>query len=87
MKRIALALSLLATSISATASQQEGKISQLSIKANGFTYFYMTGGTRTEKPACATMPYFVIKDENSVAGQAQYSALLGAYTAKKQLEL
>ena len=75
---------LLAVSSYAYAGDQVGKVTKISVRqSDGLHYFYMSGSTRN-RPACADgFDYWMIKDENSVAGKSQLSMLLTAYVSGK----
>ncbi|GAA6136957.1 hypothetical protein NBRC116583_07040 [Arenicella sp. 4NH20-0111] len=64
----------------AFAGTQEGKVTQLEVRAtDGLHYFYLSGAA-TGRPSCAqNQSYWMIADESSVAGQSQYALLLAAY--------
>jgi len=68
------------------ASTQEGQVTQLMVRqSDGLHYFFMTG-TRSTRPACAqNHTYWMIADENSVAGQAQYAMLLSALVSGRTI--
>ena len=71
----------------ASAGQVTGTVKEIIVRAeDGLHYFYMNG-TATDKPACATNSYWMIKDENSAAGKAQFSMLLTAYVTGKIIKV
>lgn len=76
------------TSLACHAGNQEGKISRLYARAGDNLHLVeLTGGTKTNSPACATNGYWLIKDENSTAGKSQFSQLLAAQLAGKTVAI
>lgn len=71
----------------AIAGNQTGKITMLYARAGDNLHLVMLSGPKTNLPACATAGYWLIKDENSVAGKSQFSQLLAAQMAGKTVEL
>lgn len=63
------------------AGNQTGKITMLYARAGDNLHLVMLSGPKTNLPACATAGYWLIKDENSVAGRSQFSQLLAAQMA------
>ena len=77
--KIVLGIILLALTPLGFASQQEGTIVNVLIRASdGLTYVTMTGNRTGVRPGCATHGYWIIKQEDSEVGKRQYSALLAA---------
>ena len=71
-------------SFSVNASTQTGKVTKIYVRASdGLTYFVLDSAAPSDKPACATKAYWMIKDENSEAGKKQYSMLLAARSSGK----
>lgn len=68
------------------ASSQRGLIKKIIVKQDGLHYLYLFG-TRGKKPSCATGDYWMIGDENSVAGKTQMSIILLAYASNKQIHV
>ena len=67
------------------AGSQGGKITQLIARSDNLHYFFLEG-TPTNRPDCAlSQNYWMIKDENSVAGKTQISMLLTAYASGKAI--
>ncbi len=86
MRKISIStLLLLLTSIISFFSQQAfasdaiGKVDWIITRNDGFTAVWLKNVTSIgTKPACATIAYWIIKDENSEAGKKQYAMLLSA---------
>ena len=74
---IAAALALV-TTVSAHAGGQTGRIKTLTIRASDGLVYFVLDGTRSERAACGTGDYWIIKDENSAAGKRQLAVLLAA---------
>ena len=71
----------------AHASEQAGRVTSVSVRASdGLILFYLDG-TRTAKPACATLNYWMIKAENSEAGKRQFAALITARETGRQIKI
>lgn len=71
----------------AIAGSQIGKVSYILVRASdGLIYFMMTG-TPENRPPCATINYWMIKDENSNAGKQQLSLLLSAQAAGRTIRV
>ncbi|PHR54836.1 MAG: hypothetical protein COA47_14825 [Robiginitomaculum sp.] len=68
------------------AGEVTGPISQIITRIDGLHYFYITG-TASSKPGCATSLYWMIKDENSVAGKSQFSQILTAYATGRTVKI
>lgn len=75
---LALSLALTGTAI---ASDQAGKVTNVSIRASDGIMMANLDGVRSAAPACATRTYWAIKDESSSAGKSQFAALLAARIA------
>ncbi|OCH49257.1 hypothetical protein [Vibrio cyclitrophicus] len=86
-KNIALVLSIMSSTVNA--GSQTGKISTLYARASDNLHLVsLTGGTaKIDSPACATRDYWLIRDENSVAGKSQFSQLLAAKMAGKTVTI
>jgi hypothetical protein len=81
-------LFLLCLPLTSWAGTQSGKVDYLIVRASdGLVYFTLKGGSLNNSPSCATNSYWMIKDENSVAGQQQYSMLLAAHAAQKTVNV
>lgn len=79
----ALCLSLAGASQAGT---QTGVIENIYVRASdGLVYFVLKGSAKTGSPACATIGYWMLKDENSAAGKRQYALLLAAQLAGKTI--
>jgi hypothetical protein len=83
-------LVLICVSVHATAAgQQTGMADTLYARASdGLHLVILKNGTeKTNSPSCATKDYWLIKDENSVAGKSQFSQLLAAKMAGKTVRI
>jgi len=85
IRTLALVFTLLAGT-SVLASTHTGKIKKLYVRASdGLVYFNLDTSAPNDKPACATKSYWMIKDENSEAGKKQYSMILAAHAAGREI--
>lgn len=68
------------------AGTQTGTIEALYVRASdGLVYFVLKGSAKTSSPACATMHYWMLRDENSASGKRQYAQLLAAQLTGKTI--
>lgn len=72
--------------LNAVAGSQTGKVKTLLVRDDGLHYFVIEG-TPSAKPACARNTYWMIRDENSVAGKSQLSLLLTAQASGKPVQI
>jgi hypothetical protein len=73
-------------SASASAGSQVGAVSSVIVRASdGLTYFTIAGPAKSNSPTCATIGYWMIKDENSEVGKKQYAMLLTALASGREL--
>lgn len=69
----------------AAAGTQTGQVTKLQTRASdNLVYFYLTG-TPSDRPACATYPYWMIKDETSDTGKRQFAMLMAAYVSGRSV--
>lgn len=69
------------------ASSQTAIIKHIIVRhSDGLQYIYLHG-TRDNKPSCARGEYWMIGDENSVAGKTQMSIILLAYASNKKVKI
>jgi hypothetical protein len=81
-------VSLLICMGSAFASHQVGQVEWINVReSDGLIYFVISGNDRSEKLACATNGYWMIKNENSQAGRRQLALLTAAFVAKKNISV
>lgn len=87
MKNI-ISFFLMLVTLSVQAGWQEGQITKILVRqSDGLHYFFMSG-TATNRPACAAgHTYWILKDENSIAGKSQLSMLLTAYASGKTVSV
>jgi ABC-type sugar transport system substrate-binding protein len=85
---VAAALSCAAVSIPASASQQSGQISKVALfsttTSNGI---WVSGETRSVRPACATDDMWAIPSPGSDSGKAMLSGLLDAFKSGKMVDV
>ncbi len=83
MKRVFLIM-LLAVSFNVSAGSQTGTVDYIIVRASdGLVYFTLKGGALNARPSCATIGYWMIKDENSSSGKLQYAMILSAHASGK----
>lgn len=87
MKKLIMCL-LLVTSVNVSAGFQSGTVNYIIVRASdGLVYFTLKGGSMSGRPPCASIGYWMIKDENSNAGRLQYSMLLSAHASGKTVRV
>jgi hypothetical protein len=69
------------------AGSQTGKIDWFRVRQSDNLHYLMLEGTKAGSPACAIQSYWIIKDENSVAGKSQVSMIISAYMAGKAITI
>ena len=75
-------------SVYANAGTQVGTVQYVMVRASdGLTYFTLSDSSPSGKPACAAINYWMIKDENSVAGKSQYAMVLSAHASGKKVRI
>lgn len=62
----------------AVAGTATGKIASLRTRADGLQIVVIQGPL-SDRPACAKYEYFMIRDEKSDAGRAQFAMLMAAF--------
>jgi hypothetical protein len=83
----AAALCTFGPPLPAAAGTQTGQVTKLQTRArDNLVYFYLTG-TATDRPACATQPYWMIKDETSETGKRQFAMLMAAYVSGRSVTI
>ncbi len=86
LKRIMVGMFLFSLVYDVFAGNQTGTIEALHVRAaDGLVYFTLKGGAKGGSPACATISYWMVKDENSAAGKRQYALLLAAHLAGRPI--
>ena len=66
------------------AGSQSGTVDYITVRASdGLIYFTLKGESKVGNPSCATIGYWMIKDENSNSGKQQYSMVLSAQASGK----
>lgn len=66
------------------AGSQAGKVKSILVRDDGLHYVILEG-VGSGKPACATIGYWMIRDENSAAGKSQLSIFLMAQASDKSV--
>jgi hypothetical protein len=67
---------------------QVGIVTEVITRASdGLVYFFMSGPITGTRPPCATIGYWMIKDENSAAGKRQLATLLIARTTGQPIKV
>jgi hypothetical protein len=72
--------------LAASAGQVAGTINWLAHRTDGLMYVSING-TRTGSPSCATIGYFMVRDENSEVGKKQFAMLLAAKATGARVEI
>lgn len=75
MRRIILSIALFAMASPAIASQTDKGVTSQILTVNNVTAFFEQNGSRSTRPACATMTRWAI-DVSNAAGQAMLAHLL-----------
>ena len=89
MKKITFILLILSLSLSlstAFAGTQNGKVSFIKIRTDG-TIKIGLDTVWTDFARCRTKEWWIISDENSVAGKAQLSLLMTAYASGRTVKI
>lgn len=81
------AMVVLMSATPAMGSSATGKISTLRTRATDGLQIVTIQGTHTGSPACATYDYFMIRDEKSDAGKAQFAMLMAAFLSDKAVTI
>jgi hypothetical protein len=71
----------------AIAGTVTGRISMLTTRASDGLQIVTIQGTLSGRPSCARYDYFMIRDEKSDAGKAQYAMLMAAYLSGKNVRI
>ncbi|WP_022685469.1 hypothetical protein [Sphingomonas phyllosphaerae] len=80
---VAAAALCLSSSPAAWASAVTGRVTKVQTRASDGLQLVEVDGARSAAPSCATHLYFIIRDERSDAGKAQYAMLMAAWLADK----
>ena len=87
MRTIA-AIFILCFSFQLFAGEQRGKVDVLYARASDNLHLVsLSGGNKSNSPSCATSNYWLIKDENTTTGKNQFSQLLAAKMAGKEVTI
>jgi hypothetical protein len=79
---------LLGYSLSSWAGTATGTISNLWVRQSDGLAYVHSSATPTGRPPCAqNTAYFMIKDENSVAGKRIFAVLLAAQVSGKRVQI
>ncbi len=71
----------------AGSSTISGKVGMLQSRASDGLQYVVVKGNSDLKPACAKNTYYMIKDEKSDAGKAQFAMLMSAYLSGKAVTI
>ena len=74
-------------SLPSFAGSQTGQITSVQVRASDGLIFVFLSGTATGRPSCATISYWMIKNENSTAGKQQLAQLLAARASGQQVTI
>lgn len=80
---VAIAALLLGCSSAAWGSAVAGRVTKVHTRASDGLQLVEIDGVRSTVPSCARYAYFIIRDERSDAGKAQYAMLMAAWLADK----
>jgi len=84
--RLGAFISTLLMSSLLVAGSQTGTVDYIIVRASdGLIYFTLKDAAATNRPSCATINYWMIGDENSNSGQAQYAMVLSAQASGKSV--
>lgn len=72
--------------VNSYAGSHTGKVKRIYARDDDLIYIVLEGAG-SNKPACASNPYWMIKDANSAAGKAQLSIALAAHAQGKPVEI
>lgn len=65
----------------------QGRVTQIIVRASdGLVYFFLNAPP-TDRPSCATQPYWMIKDENSEVGKRQLALLMEAQATGREVQV
>lgn len=70
----------------ALAGDVTGEIAKLKVRNDGLHWVFVAG-TNSNLPACSIYGKFVIKDENTTYGKSQFSMLVTAFAAGKDVTI
>lgn len=87
MKKLTLFVLAMALVANAYAGSQTGQVKWFRVRQSDNLHYLELEGIKAGGPACATYPYWIIKDENSVAGKSQVSMIIAAYMAGKAITI
>ncbi|AQT61094.1 hypothetical protein [Cellvibrio sp. PSBB023] len=85
-RKVLFSLFILLT-VSASAGEQTGKVSQIVVRGSDNLHYFFLEGSSSNKPVCAKHTYWMIRDENSIAGKTQISLLLSAQAQQKTIRV
>lgn len=87
MKKLTLFVLVASLVANAYAGSQTGQVKWFRVRQSDNLHYLGLEGTKAGGPACATQSYWIIKDENSVAGKSQVSMIIAAYLAGKAITI
>jgi hypothetical protein len=77
--QLLLLVSLSFSAVPCFAGTQQGFITAIYVRASDGLIVFHVSGTPQNKPGCAQLNYWIIRDENSTAGKQQLAQLLTAH--------
>ncbi len=87
LQKLLALLTGLSTALSSFAGTQSGQVTKIYVRASdGINAVYLSGPA-VGRPACATFPYWIIKDENSTAGKKQLALLVAAQATGQTISI
>ena len=69
------------------AGSQTGTVAYVVVRASDGLIYFALNGTKAGSPSCATIPYWMIRDENSNSGKQQYALLIAAQASGKTVSV
>lgn len=78
---------LLFAATPASAGSVSGLVDKLWVRSSDGLHYVTIKGAVGGSPACATNPYFMIRDEKSDAGKSQFAMLMSAYLSAKPVTI
>lgn len=72
---------------SVLAGTQTGHVVHIHVRASDGLVYVILDGALSNRPACATINYWMIKNENSTSGKQQLAQLLAAKASGQEITL
>lgn len=91
MKKLLFRLLFIAAAFGATGSvsagTQTGHVMHVHVRASDGLVYVILDGPISNRPTCATINYWMIKNENSTSGKQQLAQLLAAKVSGQEITL